>query len=51
MFSEEEKELVLRIRELRPFQKMEIKLMNNEGGKIVVTTTSTERLEMYKGVL
>jgi len=51
MFSTEEQELIMRVRELGPFQKIEIRLLNNEYGKVIVTTTTTERLEISQDVV
>lgn len=41
----EEEALVLRVRDLRPFEKIEIKLNDNRLGQIVYTQTSNVRVE------
>lgn len=41
----EEEELIQRIRDLRPFEKIEIKLNDNRSGRIVYTQTSNVRIE------
>lgn len=40
-----EMEIIMRIRELRPYEKIEIKLKENRPGEVVCTITSNLRIE------
>lgn len=44
--TQEEKELILRVRELQPFQKIELTLFENRPGTVVISVTTKERLKI-----